>query len=242
MADKELFTSLGERTPLSQKVAMKIEEAILNKEITVGDKLPSEYEMCEQFGVSRTSIREAIRTLTTQGIVKVEKGKGIFVKNISSKSVADGILKFYKHRLDGEYALDLVHTRQALEPSIAYFAALNRTNEDLEVIEKNINLISKYHDDPDLSAKYDLAFHDSLAVASKNMLFVLMMRPLHELIPPIKSKIHAKLKGSTDVALLWHDKIYQAVKKKDTETARDAMIEHLRIAEEQIKTLYLPEN
>ncbi len=107
---------------------MRIEEAILNKVITAGDKLPSERELCEQFGVSRTSIREAIRILTTQGIVEVEKGKGIFVKNISSKSVADGILKFYKHRLDGEYALDLVHTRQALEPSIAYFAALNRNH------------------------------------------------------------------------------------------------------------------
>ena len=242
MANKELFTSLGERIPLSQEVAKRIEEAILNKEIIPGDKLPSEHELCEQFGVSRTPIREAIRILTTQGIVEVEKGKGIFVKNISSKSVADGILKFYKHRLDGEYALDLVHTRQALEPSIAYFAAMNRSNEDLEKMEKYIKLISKHQNDPELSAKYDLAFHDSLAVASKNMLFVLMMRPLHELIPPIKSKIHAKLKGSTDVALLWHDKIFQAVKEKDAEAARDAMIEHLRIAEEQIKTLYLPEN
>ncbi|VAX28695.1 Transcriptional regulator, GntR family [hydrothermal vent metagenome] len=237
-----MFSSIGDRTPLSQKVAIKIEEAILSKELSPGDKLPSEHELCEQFGVSRTSVREAVRILTTQGIVEVKKGRGIFVKNLSSQNVTDGILKFYQHRLGGEYAADLIHTRQALEPSIAYFAAKNRTEEDLELIEKNLRLIEKNHDNPEESAKYDIEFHDSLARASKNMLFVLMMRPLHKLIPPIKSKIHAELKGSTDVALLWHAKIYQAIKNKDAERARDAMIEHLRIAEEQIKSLYIPEN
>jgi len=233
-----IFSSIGERVPLSQKVANKIEEAILSKVIKVGDKLPSEHELCEQFGVSRTSVREAVKILITHGIVEVEKGRGIFVKNLSSKNVAEGILKFYRHRLDGEYALDLIHTRQALEPSIAYYAAINRTDEDLEVIKKNIDFLSKYHDDPIKSAEYDLSFHDSLAVASKNMLFLLMMRPLHQLIPPIKAKIHSALKNSTDVALIWHDRIYEAVRDKDAETAKSGMIEHLKIAEEQISMIF----
>ncbi len=241
MTSVNIFSSIGDRTPLSQKVAIKIEEAILRKELSPGDKLPSEHELCEQFGVSRTSVREAVRILTTQGIVEVEKGRGIFVKNLSSQSVTDGILKFYQHRLGGEYALDLVHTRQALEPSIAYFAAIRRTEEDLEIIEKNLKLIEENHDNPKESARYDIEFHDSLAKASKNMLFVLMMRPLHNLIPPVKSRIHEKLKGSTDVALLWHDKIYQAIKEKDANGAQNAMIEHLKIAEDQIKSIYVHE-
>lgn len=242
MVKTNIFSSIGDRTPLSQRVAIKIEEAILSKELSPGDKLPSEHELCEQFGVSRTSVREAVRILNTQGIIEVEKGRGIYVKNLSSQNVTDGILKFYQHRLGGEYAADLIHTRQALEPSIAFFAAKNRTEEDLELIEKNLKLIEKYHDDPKESAKYDIEFHDSLAKASKNMLFVLMMRPLHKLIPPIKSKIHEKLKGSTDVALLWHDKIYQAIKEQNAEKAKKAMIEHLRIAEEQINSIYIHEN
>ncbi|MEN8194600.1 MAG: FadR/GntR family transcriptional regulator [Bacteroidota bacterium] len=239
MAQASMFTTITDKTPLSQKVAMKIEEAILGKQLAPGDKLPSEHELCEQFGVSRTSVREAVRILTTQGIVEVEKGRGIFVKNLSTKSVTNSILQFYKHRLDGDYALDLIHTRQALEPSIAYYAALNRTDKDLEKIENNIILIDKNHDNPELSAKYDLKFHDSLAVASKNMLFVLFMRPLHHLIPAIKTKIHAKLKGSTDIAMIWHNKIFEAVRKQDADVARDAMIEHLKIAEEQINSLYI---
>ena len=242
MAENGMFSSIGERVPLSQKVADKIEEAILSKELNVGDKLPSEHELCEQFGVSRTSVREAIKILITQGIVEVEKGRGIFVKNLSSKNVADGILKFYKHRLDGEYALDLIHTRQALEPSIAYYAALNRTEDDLRVIKENIDFLNKYHDNPNKSAKYDLEFHDSLAVASKNMLFLLMMRPLQQLIPPIKSKIHALLKDSTDVALIWHDKIYEAVRDRDADAAKAGMVEHLKIAEDQIGLIFTNES
>ena len=237
MAENKIFSNVGNKIPLSKKVADRIEKAILSKEFLAGDKLPSEQELCKQFGVSRTSVREAIKILITQGIVKVEKGRGIFVKKLSSENVADGILKFYKHHLDNEYALDLIHTRQALEPSIAYYAALNRTEEDLEAIKENINLLNKYHDNPNKSAKYDLAFHDSLTIASKNMLFLLMMRPLQQLIPPIKSKIHAILKDSTDVALIWHDKIYEAIKEQDAERAKFGMIEHLKIAEEQINKI-----
>ncbi len=241
MPAKGLFKNIGDRVPLSQKVATKIEEAILSKELSVGDKLPSEHEMCDQFGVSRTSVREAIRILVTHGIVEVEKGRGIFVKNLSSKNVADGILKFYKHRLDGEYALDLIHTRQALEPDIAYYAALNRTDEDLRIIKENIDFLNKYHNNPNKSAKYDLGFHDSLTVASKNMLFLLVMRPLQQLIPPIKARIHSVLKNSTDVALVWHDRIYEAVRDQDADSARSSMVEHLRIAEEQIQLIFTNE-
>ena len=241
MAVKGIFTNIGDRIPLSQKVASKIEEAILSKELSVGDKLPSEHELCNQFGVSRTSIREAVKILNTQGMVEVEKGRGIFVKNLSSQSVTDGILKFYQHRLDGEYALDLVHTRQALEPSIAYYAAQNRTTEDLETIEKYINLLNKHRNKADLSARYDLEFHKSLAVASQNKMFLLMMKPLQGLIPKVKERIHAVLKDSTDVAMIWHDKIFEAVKSGDAEEAKNCMIEHLKIAEEQIIAVYKAE-
>ncbi len=241
MADKGIFKSLGNRIPLSQKVATKIEEAILNKELCVGEKLPSEHELCNQFEVSRTSVREAIKILVTQGIVEVEKGRGIFVKNLSSQSVTDGILKFYQHRLEGEYALELVHTRQALEPSIAYYAALNRTEEDIEMIEGIIKALNKHNNSPELSAKYDLEFHKLLAIASKNKMFLLMMEPLQGLIPQVKRRIHAVLKNSTDVAMIWHDKIFEAIKLGNAKEAKDCMIEHLKIAEKQIINVYKAE-
>ena len=237
MVQKSIFSSIGDRTPLSQKVAVKIEEAILNKELFPGDKLPSEHELCEQFGVSRTSVREAIRILTTQGIVEVEKGRGIFVKNLSSKSVTDGILKFYKHRLDGGYAIDLMHTRQAIEPSIVHYAALNRTKDDLLILEKDLKQIEANRTNSELNVLFDMAFHVDLAQASKNKIFILMLKPLLQLISPLKFDVISKIDEAPDVATLWHEKIFQAVKDQDAESAKNAMIEHLRIAEEHLNII-----
>ena len=237
MVQRSIFSSISDRTSLSQKVAIKIDEAILNKELSLGDKLPSEHELCEQFGVSRTSVREAIRILTTQGIVEVEKGRGIFVKNLSSKSVTDGILKFYQHRLDGGYAIDLMHTRQAIEPSIVYYAALNRTNDDLLILEKDLKQIEANSTNSEMNVIYDMAFHVNLAQASKNKIFVLMLKPLLQLIPPLKFDVISKIDEAPDVATLWHKKIFQAVKDQDAESAKNAMIEHLRIAEEHLNVI-----
>lgn len=105
------------------------------------------------FGASRTSVREAVQILYAHGLVSIEKGKCIFVKKISSGSVRNNILKFLEHWFEGDYYFDLIHARQIIESGIAYLAALNRTDENLKELEKDINDISnKEH-------QYDLPFY-----------------------------------------------------------------------------------
>ncbi len=234
MVQKNIFPSIGDRTPLSQKVAITIEKAILNKEFSLGDKLPSEHELCEQFGVSRTSVREAIRILATQGIIGVEKGKGAFVKNISSQSVIDGILKFYQHRLAGEYPLDLTRARQAIEPCIAYHAALNRTEKDLQKMEEHFKLEQETEEDFYLTFTYDMAIHIDLAHASKNKVFILMLEPLIQ----FKIEVWINDRVGVDTSLFWHEKILKAVKDQDAKSAQKFMTEHLEeVEEEHLKTI-----
>ena len=229
MALKSIFSSIGDRSSLGQKVAVKIDEAILNKELSIGDKLPSEHELCEQFKVSRTTVREAIKILTTQGIVEVEKGKGAFVRSISSQSVIDGILKFYQHRMAGEYPIDLTHARQAIEPCIAYYAALNRTENDLQKLGEHYKQQLVNKNDNWISFKYDMAFHIDLAYASKNKVFILMLIPLIQ----FKFEIELKAGDDPDIALSWHKKILEAVKDRDAKSANKFMIDHLQIAEKE---------
>ena len=133
-----MFNPLNERVSIKELIASQIEDAILEKKYLPGNKLPSENELCQMFGVSRTSVREAVQILQAQGMVSIEKGKGIFVKNISSESVSLNILKFLEHRFQGDYFFDLIHARQIIEPGIAYLAAMNRTDEDLIKLEKDI--------------------------------------------------------------------------------------------------------
>lgn len=237
MSEKELFTSVADKEPLSKKIAAQIENAILNKEIAVGEKLPSENELCNQFNVSRTSIREAIKILITQGIVEVQKGKGIFVKNPSSENVTEWILKFYKYRLNGAYARDLIHARQAIEPDIAYYAALNRTDKDLATLERDLELFDNSKNDSVLNTKYDMAFHVDLAKASKNNLFIFMVKPLHQLIPPLKFDVISTINNAYEVTQEWHEKIMDAVRQKDAVGAKKAMKKHLEFAEEHINII-----
>ena len=104
-----MFNPLNERVSIKDLIASQIEDAILEKKYLPGSKLPSENELCQMFGVSRTSVREAVQVLQAHGLVAIEKGKGIFVKSISSESVSNNILKFLEHRFEGNYYFDLIH-------------------------------------------------------------------------------------------------------------------------------------
>lgn len=230
-----MFNPLAERVSIKELIASQIEEAILNKEYLPGSKLPSENELCKMFGVSRTSVREAIQILNVQGLVKIEKGKGIFVKNISSESVSNSILKFLEHRFEGDYYFDLIHARQIIEPGIAYLAAMNRTDEDLVNLKEAIDNIAQNDGDPIKHGEYDMAFHMHLARASKNKLLPLLLKPIHKLMPSVKSKILTDVEEAKEAAVVWHTKIYEKIKNQDPDGARSAMVAHLKIAEKHIE-------
>lgn len=230
-----MFQKVVVERSLSKNIAAQIEKAILEKEFPVGSKIPSENELCEQFGVSRTSVREAVKILATHGLVEIKKGIGIFVKNISSESISDGLLKFYEHRLGSDYRMDLIQARQVIEPGIAYYAALNRTEEDVAQLLDDIEKIETSNDDTVLHTKYDVKFHLDLAKSTQNQLLVLMIKPLHKMMPDIKEQILIKVKDAHEIGNIWHRRILDAVISQDPETAKEAMFKHLLIAEEHLK-------
>lgn len=239
--ETNVFTQLGNRDSISGTIAAEIEKAILNKKFPPGSKLPTEAELCDQFGVSRTSVREALQILNTHGFVSIEKGKGIFVKNLSSDSVTNSILKFLEHRFDGDYVYDLIHARQIIEPGIAFAAALKRTDDDLELLAGDIESIKSNVGGHELHSKYDTSFHMHLAHASKNKLMPLLLKPIHKLMPLVKSNVLSSVEGAKESAVIWHTKIYEAVKAQDAKGAEQAMIGHLKIAEEHIMSVFQSE-
>jgi len=229
-----MFNPLAERISIKEMIAVQIEEAILNKKYLPGSKLPSENELCKMFGVSRTSVREALQILNVQGLVSIEKGRGIFVKNLSSESVSNSILKFFEHRFQGDYFFDLIHARQIIEPGIAYLAALNRTDEDLIKLEKDITDI-KNNEDHIKHGEYDMSFHMHLAYASSNKLLPLLLKPIHRLMPSVKSNIMVNVPDAKEAAVVWHTKIFNNVKNREAEEAKNSMVAHLIIAEKHIE-------
>jgi GntR family transcriptional regulator, transcriptional repressor for pyruvate dehydrogenase complex len=237
MTTKNMFISVGKRSLLSNIVVSQIEKNIRSKALAPGAKLPSELSLCQQFGVSRTAVREALRTLSARGLITIMKGKGIFVQNISSETVTDPIYLYLEMQHDRSYVFDVVHARQIIEPPIAASAALHHTEEDAEKLKKDQNDLVQSEGDYEELSRLDMLFHLDIAKASENSLIPLLLEPIHRLTPQIKSSVYATIIDAKRSAVEWHQKILTAILQRDAEGAQNAMKRHLEIAEQHTEQM-----
>ena len=158
------MNTIVKRSGVCDEVVSNLQEQIASGKLKKGDKLPSEPELMQQFGVGRSSIREAIRILATTGLISVKQGLGTFVEMQNGTPIP-----WYK-RLQSSTAEDLNEVRQLLELKIAEKAALNRSQKDIAILKK---LLKKRFDAakknlPDECIEADIQFHIAIADAAKN--------------------------------------------------------------------------
>jgi len=233
--EDHIFTPIGNRDLLSKTIAATIEAAIRERKLLPGQKLPTELKLCEQFDVSRTAIREAVRMLNARGIVSAEKGRGVFINNVSAQSVTDSMHYYLHMKFSKEHALYVVHARQVIEPPIAASAALHHTDEDAKKLIKNYEELKKTEGDVKHLIELDMAFHLDIAHASENPLIPLILEPIYLLMPQIKSSVYAVASDAKESAVIWHGKILDAILQRDPEGSSRAMNEHLQVAEEHLR-------
>lgn len=230
-----LFQKVAARRLLSHTVVDQIEEAITNRRLEPGMRLPSEMELCKSFGVSRTAVREALRMLSARGLVTIEKGKGMFVNTLSAASATDPLRLYLSMNYEKVFVLDVIRARQAIEPSIAAVAAAQRSTDDIVRLHHDIEDLRNASEDYTQLAGLDMAFHLDIARASQNPLMPIIIDPIHRLMPDIKSSVYATVEHARESALEWHSRITDRIVAKDTTGAHDTMAEHLRIAEEHAR-------
>jgi GntR family transcriptional repressor for pyruvate dehydrogenase complex len=231
------FSAIAKTTQVSKLVEAQIEEAIMSRRFEPGSKLPTENALCQQFGVSRTAVREALRMLSARGLIRINKGKGIFVQQISADTVTAPLQLFLTLTSDRHHVLDIVHARQIIEPPIAASAAVHHTEEDARQLERDHRALEASTNDFIQLAHLDMVFHLSIARASENSIIPLILEPIHRLLPQIKSSVYASVSDAKDSAVIWHRRILDAILRRDAEGARKAMEEHLLIAEEHAKQM-----
>lgn len=231
------FSAIAKTTQVSKLVEAQIEEAIRTKRFEAGSKLPTENALCVQFGVSRTAVREALRMLSARGLIRIDKGRGIFVQQISADTVTAPLQLFLTLASDRNHVLDIVHARQIIEPPIAASAALHHTAEDAERLKRDHLALETSNDDFLHLAHLDMVFHLSIARASENSIIPLILEPIHRLLPQIKSSVYASVSDAKESAVLWHRRILDEILRRDADGARKAMEEHLLIAEEHAKKM-----
>ena len=225
-----MFEPVGDKELLSKKVAAGIEEAISSGRILTGSKLPTELELCQQFGVSRTSVREALSMLSAKGLISIEKGRGIFVAQVSSKNVSGQMRSYLFNRLGVNSVLEILDARLVIEPEFARYAAINHNDDDIKIIEEDLQKLISFEGDPKIMAGYDMNFHINIAKATRNNLLPLVLKPIFRLMPDIKEKILSDVPDAHDSASIWHQKIFDAIKERDAGKAYESMQTHLKIA------------
>lgn len=221
--DPALFAQVAREPRLSDKVAEMMLETILSNRLNVGDRLPSERELGEQFGVSRTVVREAVRALVAKGVIEVRSGSGLRVAAVDAESVRESMSLFLR---GGDIDFEKVHeVRSLLEVHLAGLAAERATPEDVAwLAEIHAQMVSEAAD-VESAARDDLEFHRRIALATHNELFLVLMDSIGSALIDIRRMNLGS--GSTPMTLSQHQAILDAVAAGDPATARVAMAAHL---------------
>lgn len=225
---ENVFHNIGSKQTLSQKIERTIENAIREKKLAIGSKLPTEREMCESFGVSRTALREALRRLSARGLVTIQKGSGMHVSEINIQDAINSLNLYYDLKFDKNLLSQFIEVRRLFEPEMAMLAALNRTKENIIELEKNI--IEFTECDPDNTQKeadIDNRFHLTIAKSTSNPIMQITMEPIYSLLPRMRNYIYANIEGEKENTLKSHVELLKAVKDQKENEAREIMKDHL---------------
>lgn len=224
---------LIQRDLLYEQVASQIEKLIASEALRVNDRLPSERVLAERLGVSRPVVREAIRVLSSRGLVEVLPGSGTYIRGFTAE-VASKSFKHYLKFKDHLSTFEKLHEiRCTLEVEIAGFAAERATEEDIQCLEAALKGQEIHSENQDEFTSYDLQFHAALAAATYNELYEMMLAPISDLLLEFRQAAYRFNKeGAVTGALLHHQNLLEKIKQKDSEGARQVMRAHLKQAED----------
>jgi GntR family transcriptional regulator, transcriptional repressor for pyruvate dehydrogenase complex len=211
---------------LYEQIVQQVEESILKGQLKPGDQLPAERDLAQLFGVSRTAVREAVKTLREKGLVEAYSGRGTFVTSGTSQAMRQSLdLMIRINPLEG--AANLAELRLVLEPEIAGLAAPRIEEQLLSTMREAVTVMDRNLDDPDAYVEADLDFHLALAEAAGNPLILSLLDSIVDLLREQRSRIFS-VQGGPERGQYHHKRILAAIEQRDPEAAREAMRAHLK--------------
>ncbi len=225
-----------DRTPLYVAIVEQILTGIESGAFPPGAALPAERILASRLGVSRSSVREAIRVLEHTGALDVRTGSGTYVVDGASGAVA--ILRA-RAALSGEHSpLDVIAARKALEPTCAEVAAGQRHDADIEATGQILAEHAELARRGESTAEVDLGFHLAVAGATRNPVLLMLVERLVEIMrrrpwADLKHRTRAE-PGSAERDVREHRAVLTAVAKGDAAKARRAMTKHLASVERDL--------
>lgn len=226
---KSRFKVIGRKDGLVDRVVHAIEEQVLTGRLAVGTRLPPEREFSEQLGVSRPVVREAVRILTTRGLLETRHGIGTTVRAISRADIVKPLTLFLRSRGEEVRLQHLHQVRSILEVENAGLAAEQGAGTDIGDLGRICSEMEAAAADAREFARKDTEFHQRLSATTHNPLLMLLLDSIHDLMSEVRTLVGAQ-EGLFERVMPTHVRILEAVATHDAAAAREAMREHLEIA------------
>ena len=219
---------------ISDQIATQIRHRLLEGKLKTGEKLSTEFELAEQFGVSRASVREALKALEAEGLVERRKNGGTFVRRYSLSRILDSVE--FPRKMDHELFADMVEAREKLELQVVELAAQRADVADFLRLEKTLEMM-----EGDLAAgrsgiQADILFHQCLAGATKNHFLAGLVRSIGQNMKETRERT-LTVPGRLSECLQEHRLIYQAVRYGDAELGCRLIQEHLSKVRQTLEIL-----
>ena len=225
------FELVAPRRRLADHVAGEIERFIVEGQLEPGTKLPTEADLCEQFNVSRTVVREAVQRLVSNGLVETRRGRGAgtTVRALNRDLIVSSLSRFLNHQEGGVAFNDLHQVRCILELATARLAALRASEADVARLVRIVDELGHLMGDPDAFSAKDAEFHRALAQATHNPLVVVLLDSMRDLLQEyiLATLPHVDLRRDV---VPHHREILDRVAARDAAGARLAMWKHLTSA------------
>ncbi|MBW1715064.1 MAG: FadR family transcriptional regulator [Deltaproteobacteria bacterium] len=230
-----IFTPIQPKK-ISDEIVTQIKNLIFSGILGPGEKLPSERELAKLLNVSRVSLREALNTLQSMGLVEVQQGNRTFVRPITTRSIHDPLVAYTKSSPSN--FLKVFEIRKYLEVGCAHLAATNATDLEIKQLEQSVDEMEEDFANNRLGASADLRFHTIISEATHNWAYAHLMNTIYDLLQEelrIAWGSIFKKKDRRQKLLEQHHAILEAIKSRDPEKAAKEAFVHLTFAEENFR-------
>jgi GntR family transcriptional repressor for pyruvate dehydrogenase complex len=217
------------RSPSTEQVIGHVRDLIGRGDLKAGDKLPPERNLVAQLGVSRPTVRAALRALSAMGVIDARHGSGTYIRGGPPKLDTQALS--FLAAIHGFTRDEIFEARRVLEVSAAGMAAERATGNDLAAVAEEVASLFASMDDPELFLVHDMQFHRAIAMACGNPIVASLIELVSTLFlehrrPTAARASDRNLRDAADM----HRRIYMAIRKRDADLARTLMNDHLRQA------------
>jgi GntR family transcriptional repressor for pyruvate dehydrogenase complex len=232
------FRGTFQRESISDQIATRILSLIREQQLHPGDKLPPERELASLMGVSRATVREALRSLAMMNVVELRHGSGTFVTSLEPQLLVENFDLVFS--LTDHSFLQLIQAREVIEPGAVTLTAKRITDDELaqlaDVLQRSRQCL---RDHPEDFPQLDVEFHSRIAEFSGNVLLTRIMQALTQMSIASSQRTAAD-EGSVsppriERAIHMHEGILDALRLRDPELARARMLEHLLSVEDTLR-------